>query len=97
MTKLTAIQQIYIDHYRAFEFDKRVIQIMIQLSRSAEVTRHLNKILTDLLQYNRAYKLRHICRIIGRSRAATRKFGLTRMTVRTYGKAGFLPGLTKAS
>ena len=97
MTKLVAIQQIHAEHVRVNEFHKRVLDIMIQLTNNDDVTRYLTEFKTRLLHPDRSHKYRAICRITGRSRASTRRFGLTRITTRTYGQAGFLPGLHKAS
>lgn len=97
MTKLTAVQQVYFDYHRVSEFDKKILYIMLELAHKPEIIQQLNYILTRLVQSNRAYKRRSVDRLTGRTRAQTRRFRLSRISVRAYGKAGFFPGLVKAS
>lgn len=70
---------------------------MIELNKDTEVSSYLQRILINVCSQSRAHKRRTVCRVIGRARASTQKFNLTRMSARLYGKAGFMPGFVKAS
>lgn len=70
---------------------------MGSLTTHAKVIQELSLIRTQLMRYNKYYKYRTVCRLTGRARASTQRFGLARIGVRKYGHDGFAPGFTKAS
>lgn len=97
MIRVIATQQLYLDHLKEIEFRKRVLHIMINLIENKSLGSYLHNMLSELYVRNKSHKLHNVCLVSGRTRAVTRRFGVSRIMFRRYGQAGFFPGVTKAS
>lgn len=89
--------QVFSVHFEVQEFNAKILRLMHSLALNKEVHQQIRIMQTWSLRRNKNFKRRTVCRITGRARASTQRFGLSRMMVRKYGHEGFIAGFTKAS
>lgn len=81
------------------KWDKRkaLKGVIRDLGTSPEEKTAAREKLNRLSKNSSKIRLRHRCRLTGRSRGYLRKFNLSRLCFREMANAGLIPGVTKAS